>query len=215
MSRKGEAKKRKAKRLRNKKLIERYPWIWPVNWHLKRIHSYDFTMYDDVPTGWKKAFGKIMLEEYREALIRHNYLDKFQWIQVKEKYGTLRLYSNAAPKEILDLESKYDHISGYFCISCGRMNVPVLTEGWVEPLCENCYNKRIANQRRWHEKNYPDREFKYKQYKDLEKEEQKLDMIAVYKCFSKDRGDYEEKHDYSDSINKIIKRQEQLFGEVP
>ena len=75
MSRKGEAKKRKAERLRNKKLIERYPWIWPVDWHWKRIQSYNFTMYDDVPTGWKRAFGKIMLEEYREALIRCNYLD--------------------------------------------------------------------------------------------------------------------------------------------
>ena len=113
MSRKGEAKKRKSERLRNKKLIERYPWIWPVDWHWKRIQSYNFTMYDDVPTGWKRAFGKIMLEEYREVLIRNNYLDQFQWIQVKEKYGTLRLYSNAAPREVLDLESKYDHISGY------------------------------------------------------------------------------------------------------
>ena len=59
MSRKGEAKKRKAERLRNKKLIERYPWISPVDWHWKRIPSYDFTMYDDVPKGWKRAFGKI------------------------------------------------------------------------------------------------------------------------------------------------------------
>ena len=58
MSRKGEAKKRKAERLRNKKLIDRYPWISPVNWHWKRIPSYDFTMYDDVPKGWKRAFGK-------------------------------------------------------------------------------------------------------------------------------------------------------------
>ena len=103
MSRKSEAKKRKAERLRNKKLIDRYPWIWPVDWH------------------WK-------------------------WIQVKEKYGTLRLYSNAAPREVSDLGSKYDHISGYFCIECGRMNVPVLTGGWVEPLCEDCFNKRIARQ---------------------------------------------------------------------
>ena len=78
MSRKGKAKKRKAERLRNKKLIDRYPWISPVNWHWKRIPSYDFTMYDDVPKGWKRAFGKIMLEEYREALIRCNYLEKIQ-----------------------------------------------------------------------------------------------------------------------------------------
>lgn len=89
---------------------------------------------------------------------------------------------------------------------------PVLTEGWVEPLCEDCYNKRVARQKRWNEKNHPDREFKYTLYKELKKEEQKLDMIAVYKCFSADRGHYEEKRDYSDTINKIIERQEKLFG---
>ena len=32
-----------------------------------------------------------MLEDYREVLIKHGFLDEFQWIQVKEKYGTLRL----------------------------------------------------------------------------------------------------------------------------
>ena len=37
MSRKGKAKKRKAERLRNKKLIERYPWIWPVDWCILSI----------------------------------------------------------------------------------------------------------------------------------------------------------------------------------
>ncbi len=46
----------------------------------------------------------------------------------------------------------------------------------------------------------------------LTKEEQKLDMIAVYKHFSADRGDYEEKRDYSDTVNKIIARQGKLFG---
>lgn len=45
-------------------------------------------------------------------------------------------------------------------------------------------------------------------------EEQKLDMIAVYKCLSADRGHYEEKRDYSDTINKIIARQEKLFGYI-
>ena len=63
-----------------------------------------------------------------------------------------------------------------------------------------------------YEKEYPDREFKYTPYRDLKKEEQKLDMIAVYKHFSADRGHYEDKRDYSDTINKIIARQEKLFG---
>ena len=38
---------------------------------------------------------------------------------------------------------------------------------------------------------------------------------AVRKYFSADRGDYEAKRDYSDTINKIIARQEKLFGQKP
>ena len=211
MSRKGQAKKRKTRILRNKKLIERYPWIRPVGWHFERLKTYSYTMYDDIPVGWKRAFGKIMLEEYRDVLIRHKYLDKFQWIQVKEKYGTLRLYSNAAPEEVLELESKYDYISGYICISCGRINVPVITQGWIEPLCETCYNKRIALEKRWYEKNHKDRRFTYIPYDSLEKENQKIKMIVEYKCFKADRGEYEKKCDYTDTINKIMKRQKKLF----
>ncbi len=93
------------------------------------VKDYSYTMYDDVPIDRKRAFDKIMLEEYREVLIRNHYLKDFQWGEIKEKYGTLRLYSNGAPMEVLRLESKYDYISGFFCISCGRMNSPVLTEG--------------------------------------------------------------------------------------
>lgn len=92
-----------------------------------------------------------MLEDYREVLIRNHYLNDFLWTEVKEKYGTLRLYSGAAPDEVLELESKYDYISRFFCISCGRMNAPVLTGGWIEPLCKDCYNKRIASDKRWYD----------------------------------------------------------------
>lgn len=88
MSRKGEAKKRKAERLRNKKLIERYPWIWPVDWHWKRIQSYNFTMYDDVPTGWKllnecfilkknKPKGKILFIDNIFRYIRSRFDETF------------------------------------------------------------------------------------------------------------------------------------------
>ena len=211
MSRKGEAKKRKAERLRNRKLIARYPWVRPVGWHFERLNTYDFTMYDGVPNGWKRAFGKIMLEDYREVLISHDYLDKFQWIQVKEKFGTLRLYSGAAPKEVLGLEQKYDYISGFVCITCGRMNAPVLNDGWIEPLCESCYNKRVVAKRHWYEKNYKDHDFTYTPYDDLNKEKQEIKMVATYKCWSPEQGDYEKKCDYSDTINSIMKRQEKLF----
>lgn len=212
MTRKGKAKKRKAIMLKNKKMIERYPWIRPVGWRFEKLKTYSFTMYDEIPPGWKRAFGKIMLEEYRDELIKHDYLDKFQWVEVKEKYGTLRLYSNAVPREMPDLESKYDYISGFFCISCGRMNVPVLTDGWVEPLCESCYNKRIKAQKRRYEENNMEKDFTYTPYEKLNKEVQEIEMVVTYKHHSKEKGEYEEQCDYSDTINKIIHRQKKLFG---
>ena len=210
--RKGEAKRRKAKKLRNKKLIARYPWIRPVDWNWNRIKTYSFTMYDDVPEGWKRAFGRIMLEDYREVLIRNGFLNEFQWVQVKEKYGTLRLYSGNAPKELYELEHKYDYISGHICINCGRINAPTLTDGWVEPLCKECYDKRIENQRRWHKKNYGDRDFTYTPYEDIHKVMNDIEMVVTYKRLSSEHGCSEKKCDYSDTINKIIKRQEKLFG---
>ena len=209
MSRKSEAKRRKNNILRNKKLVKRYPWIALADWNGNMVNDYSYTMYDDVPIGWKQAFGKIMLEEYREVLIRNHYLKEYQWVQVKEKYGTLRLYSNGAPEKVLMLESKYDYISGFFCISCGRMNSPLLTGGWVEPLCEDCYNKRITRQRQWHEKNCKGT-FTYTPYKELKKNSQEIEMIVTYKCFSLERGEYEEKRDYSQTINKIIDRQQNV-----
>ena len=168
-------------------------------------------MYDDVPIGWKRAFGKIMLEDYRKVLIRNNYLDEFQWIEVKEKYGTLRLYSYSAPEEVLDLELKYDYISRHICICCGRINVATVTDGWVELLCEDCYNKRILNERERYEKHSKDQEYIYTPYEKFAKKMREIEAIVTYKCYSPENGDYEKKCDYSDTISKIMERQKKLF----
>jgi len=39
VTRKGKAKKRKAIMLKNKKMIERYPWIRPVGWRFEKLKT--------------------------------------------------------------------------------------------------------------------------------------------------------------------------------
>ena len=73
------------------------------------------------------------------------------------------------------------------------MNSPVLTAGWIEPLCEDCYNKRIAKQRLWHEKNCKGRVFNYTPYEDIKKEQQKIERIVTYKHYSSEQGELKEK----------------------
>lgn len=84
----------------NKNLIEQYPFLLPKNrWTGKVVEDYDYswTEMDDMPVGWRIAFGDQMLEELREELVKYNYLDKYFITQIKEKYGTLRWYDNGIP----------------------------------------------------------------------------------------------------------------------
>lgn len=203
---KKELKRRKRIIIKNKKLIKRYPWlideVYFYNLYPKskkkwfRKHKYDYTEYDNVSKGWKRAFGDIMLEEYREVLKKHNYLYKFHWDQVKEKYGTLRLYGNFSSKELLQLESKYDYISQHICYFCGKANVSLATKGWTLPCCEKCYiNYYIGTD-----------------YDEC-KQQEPLKNIVSYRVWKNGEEMIEKHKDYSETINKIMKRQKELFTE--
>jgi hypothetical protein len=60
--------------------------------------------------------------------------------QSKEKFGTLRFYINAAPREVHDVVSKYERISGETCETCG-IKGKQRPGGWIETLCDDCYER--------------------------------------------------------------------------
>ena len=128
----------------NKKLCERYPFLIPLNgWTGKPVEDYDYewTYLDDIPVGWKKAFGVQMCEELRDILIEADCLDKYRVVQAKEKFGRLRWYDNGASERIYDriqgVISKYEDISGKTCIKCGRPG-KMVNDGWISPWCDDC-----------------------------------------------------------------------------
>ena len=105
----------------NKALIEKYPWVVPTNdWSGKKItdctgpdgekgfwpgapeqhpeYDYEYTLLDDMPDGWRIAFGDEMVERIHQELVRHDYVDKYHVVQIKEKFGTLRWYDNGTPR---------------------------------------------------------------------------------------------------------------------
>lgn len=132
----------------NKKLCERYPFLIPLSeWTGKPVKDYDYeyTYLDDIPIGWKKAFGIQLCEEIRDLLIEADYLDKYQVAQVKEKYGTLRWYDNGAPDSIYDrlqdIISKYEDISAKTCVGCGKPG-KMRHDGWISPWCDECYERK-------------------------------------------------------------------------
>ena len=66
-----DIKQKKKRRMMNRKLCKRYPFIairdWKTGKPLKEW-KYAFTELDNLPYGWRKAFGYQMLEEIRDIL---------------------------------------------------------------------------------------------------------------------------------------------------
>ena len=133
---------------KNKKLCEEYPFILPRNaWTgvIDPDYDYSYTVWDQGP-GWSKAFGDIYLEELGDELDRLGITNHFQIIQVKEKYGSLRVYTNGAPQPVYDIIDKFEAISEHVCYECGALDVPIIDDfGWYQPLCEECYNKHVQS----------------------------------------------------------------------
>jgi len=124
----------------NKELVERFPFLLPRNvWTDEIVEEYDYeyTLLDEMPNGWRLAFGEQMCQEIMEVLEQTPYKDEYRIMQIKEKYGSLRWYSAPAPREVQEIVHKYEEISGLLCIRCGAP-AEYITKGWINPLCGEC-----------------------------------------------------------------------------
>lgn len=77
----------------NKELIKKYPWLKIRNvWTDSKIDEKDeYTWFDDIPEGWKRAFGLKLCEELNQLLIKANYQDDYRITQIKEKWRIFTL----------------------------------------------------------------------------------------------------------------------------
>ena len=62
-------------------------------------------------------------------------------VEVKEKFGGLRFYINAAPKEIHDLIQVAEDKSYHICEECGHKGKIRDDIGWYRTLCEQHYKE--------------------------------------------------------------------------
>lgn len=130
-------RKIKAVRLRNKKLIKRYPWLKPIDLWARTIDTYDFTLLDQMDSGWRKSFGMLMVKDIDKALNGQMMYTQ----QIKEKFGALHWYFSAPSdvyKAVDNVINAYSHLSEHICIVCGRPDVGY-TSGWITPICKKCF----------------------------------------------------------------------------
>lgn len=128
---------------KNKELCEKYSFLIPRNVWTDEVcedYDYSYTRLDDLEQGWKIAFGERLCEELKDALAKANYVDKFRFTDIKEKWGHLCLYNFGCNQEAWDVIHKYERMSKYVCKQCGKPATKV-SIGWISSYCDDCAEK--------------------------------------------------------------------------
>ena len=90
--------------------------------------------------GWYDLIRPIV--EYVEKFNEENNLseeNKIRFVQIKEKWGGLRIYTNYGTKELHDMIDKAEEESYNVCENCGLTNnVGLKIDGWNQTLCHYC-----------------------------------------------------------------------------
>jgi hypothetical protein len=97
-----------------------------------------YTEWDAVPEGWRIAFGDQYLRDLKNQLKKDGMLYSWRILQIKEKFGTLRLYCNMGSEDLYKLIDKYEDLSWNTCINCGKPATKI-SNGWISPYCDDCF----------------------------------------------------------------------------
>lgn len=126
-------------------LIKKYPKIFQqyegnpgmVNWL-------------DLPKGWIPVIDKLCgcIQNYidnstrctKDGLIKPQ---QVTCVQMKEKFGGLRFYTDDHNEEVEGMISMAEYICDSTCQECGSENNVQKTKGWITTLCENCREEKI------------------------------------------------------------------------
>lgn len=127
----------------NKRLVAEYPFLAVYDIANKSEIDYCFTMLDEMPPGWKEAFGEEICKEIKDVLVEHNCLNEYSVLQIKEKFGMLRWYGNRTSREIEQIIAKYEEKSGHTCICCGAPATQMILN-WISPICDECLDYAIS-----------------------------------------------------------------------
>ena len=198
--------------LKNWILINKYPFLMPTYWNRETMqyetdkdYKYDFTLLDEMPDGWRKAFGEMMCEEIYNALVECDGLDDYRIEDIKEKLGSLRWCSYPSYKEVEEIIDKYSVLSENICIICGKPDVPMTNNGRLSPFCKKCFTTPSD----WQKREHPEEierwiEFRTEDWEEYNNDDENkmLDSYTV-KSWSKEYGEKTTRYDISRTANMI------------
>ena len=88
-------------------------------------------------TGWHPLIFE-MLDKIQEVIDKEGVSD-FEVLEIKEKYGGLRVYVTHFIDEVADIIDTYEKKSFHVCELCGKKGRARWVKGWLTTVCDSCY----------------------------------------------------------------------------
>ena len=123
--------------MNTEKMLETYPELFGTN-----LTPQNSLMVFGIETG--KGWGDVVLSFLPKLskIVKENNIEDFRIVQIKEKFGTLRVYTRGDTSEgIKELISEMEDICDYTCDKCGSKEGKLRTNGWVRVRCDECEAK--------------------------------------------------------------------------
>lgn len=135
-----------AEQRENYELCMKYPILIP---HNDEEFYYEYTQLDFFPIGWKNAFGEQWAKEVQEAINKMpiNFQKDAYIMDIKEKWGQLRIFLSVCSEELEEVLQKYEKLSESVCMQCGKSKTRGFG-GWFSYLCKDC-EQELKNLRGW------------------------------------------------------------------
>ena len=105
---------------------------------IELIDLIDNDEYHGVGDGWLPLLRKMAYEikEYIELNYPDSVAEEFTFTQIKEKFGTLRVYFYPYFENLDDIIDKYEEESGKTCEVCGEPGTLKSDGYWLMTRCE-------------------------------------------------------------------------------
>lgn len=99
----------------------------------------------DLPTGWIGVVDKLCgsIQSYIDNTVRYTKEgpkgpEQINCVQMKEKFGGLRFYTNGHDDEIDGMITMAEYMCSNTCQTCGSEQDLGVTSGWISVLCRTC-----------------------------------------------------------------------------
>ena len=143
---------------KNAALVAKFPFLLPLDYHGKVPKDYDFTFteLDNLPSGWHELMVDMSAEIIAYLRSKNISPYAFHIDQLKEKFGSIRLYYSLHCEDKYDgdegideIIQKYEELSEHTCCVCGG-EATLMSKGWICPYCQSCADKLKAEEgKRW------------------------------------------------------------------